>query len=96
MGLRGFILGLLFAVSLSACGSLKFFYKFYVFDYENNMLRGPKESDDLKTEVCSKLPDNKYKCVVMRLDEFYRLKTDYEKQKSKIIDLERQLNQCRD
>lgn len=96
MGLKGFILGLIFAIGITACGSINFFYKYYVYDYENNMLRGAKPSDDLKTEVCSKIPDNKYKCVVMTMDEFFRLKTDYEKQKQKIINLERQLNQCKD
>jgi hypothetical protein len=95
MGLKGFFLGLFVALTLSACGSVQFLYKFYTFDYENNMLLGPKPSDDLKTEICSKVPDNKYKCVVMKTDEFFRLKTDYEKQKVKIKELERQLGQCR-
>lgn len=96
MGLKGFIIGLLISIGLTACGSISFIYKFYVYDYENNMLRGAKPSDDLKTEVCAKIPDNKYKCVVMNLDEFYRLKIDYEKQKQRIINLERQLSQCKD
>lgn len=95
MGLKSFIVGILVALSISACGSLKFFYKFYIFDYENNMLRGSVESEDLKTDICAKNPDNKYKCVVMKIPDFYRLKTDYEKQKQRIVTLERQLSSCR-
>jgi hypothetical protein len=95
VGLKGFFAGLLIALCISACGSIPFLYKFYVFDYENNMLLGPKPQDDLKTEVCSKASDNKYKCVVMKIDDFYSLKTDYEIQKQKIIKLERELSQCR-
>lgn len=95
MGLKGFFLGLFVAVTLSACGSVSFLYKFYIYDYENNILLGPKPSDDLKSEVCSKKEDSKYKCVVMKIDDFYNLKTDYEIQKKKIIKLERELSQCR-
>lgn len=95
MGLKQFVLGFILALTISACGSISFFYKFYVFDYENNILLGPTSNDDLKTEICSKNPDNKYKCVVMKIDEFFKLKSDYEKSKNKIVELERRLSQCR-
>jgi len=94
VGLKGFVLGFLLTLGLSACGTTKFIYRFFIFDYENNMLRGPKPSDDLKSDICSKIPDDKYKCVVMKISEFYKLKTDYEKQKERIIQLERQVSQC--
>lgn len=91
MGLRNFFLGFILALSISACGTIQFLYKYYVFDYEAQVLRGPKPKDDLNANVCSYV-NNEYHCVVMKLDEFYRLKSDYLKMGSKLEELERRCN----
>lgn len=90
MGLmKGFIFGVLIAMSISACGSLRnFLYKFYVYNYERGILQGPKPQDDIPANVCS-LVNGEYQCIVMKIDEFYRLKTEYEKRGQRIIELER-------
>ncbi len=89
MGLKGFVFGLLVAISISACGSLRnFLFKFYVFNFESGILQGPREQDDLPINVCART-QNEYQCIVMKIDEFYRLKTEYEKRGQRIEELER-------
>jgi len=88
MGLRGFFLGFILAISVSACGTFKFLYKYYVYDYEAQVLRGPEPKADVESKVCS-LTNGEYQCVVMKVDEFYRLKSDHLKMLEKIDRLER-------
>lgn len=88
MGLKQFTLGFLLAVSISACGTFKFIYKYYVYDYEAQVLRGPDPKDDIESKVCS-LVNGEYQCVVMKVDEFYRLKADHLKHLQKIEELQR-------
>lgn len=88
MGIKQFVFGFLLALSISSCGTIKFLYKHYVFDYEAQILRGPKASDDLQANVCAYV-NNEYQCVVMKTDEFYRLKSTYLKMGQKIDELER-------
>lgn len=88
MGLRNFIFGFLLALSLSACGTFKFIYKYYVYDYEAKVLRGPKPVDDLNDSVCS-YSNQEFQCVVMRMEEFYKLKKDHLELLQKIDELQR-------
>ena len=84
-----FLLGILFSLAISACGSLKkFLYKFYIYDYEQGILKGPREADDLNASICA-YQSGEYQCIVMKIDEFYRLKTDKEKADRRIDELER-------
>lgn len=73
--------------SLSACAS--FAYRFYVLNLEDQSLQGPSEKDDLPISVCAKNAEG-YQCVTLKIDEFYRLKANYEKQEKRIEELERQ------
>lgn len=89
MGLKPFLLGVLFSLAITACGSIEFLYKFYVYNYEDGILQGPKPENDLKAEVCAFKQGEGFQCMVMKISDFYRLKSDYEKQKTRIQYLER-------
>jgi len=75
-----------FGCLLSACAS--FTYKYYVLNLETQTLQGPEAKDDLPLTVCAKSAEG-YQCITMKLDEFYRLKTAYERQQKRIEQLER-------
>lgn len=86
--LKSFVLGIFVSITIAACANIKFFYKYYVYNYEEQILQGPKPIDDLPASVCSYTNDE-YQCVVMKVDEFFRLKSDYEKKVLRIQELER-------
>jgi hypothetical protein len=88
MGIRSFTLGFVLAMCISACAGVKFLYKYYVFDYEAQVLRGPEPKDDLKSNICQ-ITNGEYQCMVMKIGEFYRLKSDYLKMGNRLEELER-------
>jgi uncharacterized protein YceK len=63
-----------------------FFYRWYIVDNDAKMYRGKDESQDLPFSFC----DDKSACVMLPLDEFYRLREDYEKSLIEINDLQGQ------
>jgi hypothetical protein len=83
----GFAVPMFFGVILTACAS--FSYRYYVLNLETQTLQGPSEKEDLPLTVCAKSSEG-YQCVTMKLDEFYRLKSAYERQEKRIEELERQ------
>jgi hypothetical protein len=83
------VCGIAIGTILSACSSLGFNYRHYVLNLEENLLQGPKPSDDLPISVCSRSSEG-YSCVTLKLDEFYRLKADFLKQQKRIDELERE------
>jgi hypothetical protein len=73
---------------VAACTS--FGYKYYglqLASYEDGLLLGPDDSDDLPIKVCE--PDEQVvgKCVVMMREEFERLRSD-------LIDMRERLERC--
>jgi hypothetical protein len=81
-----FSIGLAIGLTLTACAS--FSYKYYVLNLESGELLGPREEDDLPISVCAKSAEG-YQCVTMKLDEFYRLKANYQKLEKRLEELER-------
>jgi hypothetical protein len=79
-----FILG----SSTAACASV-FAYKYFVLNLESQTLQGPTEKDDLPLSVCAQSIEG-FQCVTLKIDEFYRLKENYEKQVKRIEQLERE------
>jgi hypothetical protein len=66
--------------SFIGCSSLGFSYRYYYprLDSYKGILQGPRASDDIDAEVTCKPDDQaRTKCVVVKLDEFLRLKADY-------------------
>ena len=66
--------------SFIGCSSLGFSYRYYYprLDSYKGTLIGPKPTDDLDAEITCKPDDQaKTKCVVVKLDEFLKLKADY-------------------
>lgn len=87
--LRPWIGGLIFGLIFSACTSIAFNYRYYVLNYENQTLQAKNPRDDQPLEVC-KHDQSGYKCIVLNIDEFFRLKSDYLKQQIRIQELERE------
>jgi len=76
-------------ITLLACGTT-FSYKWYGIelpDYSKGNLIGEKPKDDLPIKVCEPDDQEKGKCVVLLVDEFDRLKSDY-------IGLQNRLKEC--
>lgn len=73
----GLLTGIGFGVALVACAS--FSYKYYAWDYENHMLLGHTAADDLADSICRGDSQAKTKCMVETVDEFFRMKSDFEK-----------------
>lgn len=82
------IIGIFIGTILSACSTLGFSYRYYITNLEDQTLQGPTQKDDLPISVCAKTPEG-YQCVTLKLDEFYRLKSDYLKLQKRIEELER-------
>jgi hypothetical protein len=82
-------LGFMFGVLLCSCiTSEAHKYKYYVIDYENQILSGPtlKESVELKT---CKQDHEGYKCTAMFMDEFFKMQVDYENMVNRVKELEK-------
>jgi hypothetical protein len=69
------------SIILIACSG--FGYKYYVLNLEDGILQGPKKKDDLPIKVCAKTVEG-YECVVLKINEFFRLKQDYETVKEQL------------
>lgn len=87
MGLKHFSLGLLLGIVLIGCAG--FSYRYYGLDlpsYDGTLL-GPKPEDDISFSVCKPDDQSKGKCVVLKADEFFRLKQEYQ-------DMQERLKAC--
>lgn len=77
-------------IGLLGCSTVGFTYRFYyprLVSYKGQLL-GPTTQSDLDAEATCKPDDRRHtKCVVMKLDEFLRLKGDY-------LQLQADLNAC--
>jgi hypothetical protein len=86
MGLKkSFILGFGSALLLMACAA-SFPYKYYEYDIAHGSLIGATPKDDLPVSVCEAAPGTAYPCMIVRTEEFFKLKADYLKTKQGLID----------
>jgi hypothetical protein len=79
--LQGVGLGLV----LVACSS--FSYKWYVIDNSSARYNGPTAVDDLPFSRCDKV-NGEYQCVMLTIDEFTRLRLDYDNIKKRLVSCE--------
>jgi hypothetical protein len=81
--MRALLTGMGLGLVLMACAS--FSYKYYALDYQHAMLLGKTPADDLPLSVCQGDAQSATKCMVLTIDEFYRVKSDLEKCQSDLI-----------
>jgi len=87
MSHRGWI-AFLFCVLLLGCAGFTYhYYGLSGVSYENGVLLGPKESDDIPFKMCEPNNQSKSPCVVMFAKEFFAFKQDY-------LDLQMKLKEC--
>lgn len=86
--LKPWFLGLTCGLIFSACTTLAFNYRYYVLNFESQTLQGKTASEDQPLEIC-KHDQSGYKCIVVPIDEFFKLKADYLKQQIRIDELQR-------
>jgi len=63
-------------LGVASCASV-FPYKWYGIDVDKQMLLGKEPKDDLPLTVCKADDQVKGKCVVMKVEDFDRLMSDY-------------------
>lgn len=86
---RIFLGGFCFCLLMVGCAG--FSYKYYGIDgvdYSKGMLLGDVPENDLPFNVCEPNATVKHPCVVLKADEFFKLKEDYEQTKQRLKDCE--------
>lgn len=80
MGIRRIaVISLLLNVLLVGCAAFQYhWYGLEAVSYDGKLL-GPKPENDIPLATCAPDAQNHGKCVVMLVDEFDRLKQDYER-----------------
>lgn len=73
--------------TLASCATPQFNYKWYGIDPEAGKILGATPDKDLPLSLCQGDAAQAGKCVVMFVDEFDRLRTDY-------IQMQVQLKEC--
>lgn len=84
--IKRLILVLAFGFILVGCAA--FSYRYYGLDavsYDGKLL-GPKPEDDISFMFCKPDETVKGKCVVMKADDFFRMKQDYNETKQRLIE----------
>lgn len=91
MGLtRQFALGFIACLFVVGCAGAGFrYYGLSGVNYNDGILMGPKEKDDLPFSRCAPTGNEAYPCVVMFAKEFFALKLDYEDTKQKLKECEK-------
>lgn len=85
---KGFVWGFLCCL-LFLCGCAGWSYKYYGLsgvDYSRGILLGDKPANDLPFTTCEPNASTKNPCVILKADEFFKLKLDYEDTKQKLQD----------
>lgn len=91
-----FSTGFVACLFLVGCAGASYPYKYYglaAASFQGSLL-GPGPKDDVDLMKCEPTAANARPCIVMFTDAFLRSKSDYLNQQTRIIDLERQLQQC--
>lgn len=81
---------------LVGCAGASYPYKYYglaAASFQGSLV-GPEPKDDVDLKKCEPTSANARPCIVIFTDVFLRAKEDYLNQQNRIIDLERQLQQC--
>lgn len=78
MKIKQFSLGFLFALTVLSCASFEY-VRFGLNLEDQKLLHFKDPSQDRPLSDCSRGSDNKFKCVVLFADDFYKLKSDYER-----------------
>jgi hypothetical protein len=89
---KQFIAGFITCLLLVSCAGAGFSYRYYGLSeavYDNGVLLGPTEKDDIPFSRCSPRDAIKHPCVVMLTSDFYAFKQDYEDSETKLIDCQR-------
>lgn len=76
---------MIFSFLLIACSG--FSYKYYGMkdvSYEQGVLLGPNEKDDLPFSKCTPNTQTQYPCVVLFAKDFFAMKQDYEDTKNRL------------
>lgn len=76
---KTFFTGVLAGIFLTGCLATTFPYKFYSLDadsYEGKLL-GPEPKFDLPLSICKPTDTDKLKCLVVKQEEYLRMKQDY-------------------
>jgi hypothetical protein len=96
MGLRHFALGFISCAMLFAGCAATFPYKYYWLSAESygGRLLGQEPKDDVELSACIPTATDKNPCTVMFTPEYLALKQDHEARGIRIIELERELQQC--
>jgi hypothetical protein len=85
---KQFALGFLACLLLVACAGMKVkYYTFSQVDYNQGMLLGPKESDDIPFSKCAPVGNDANPCILMFREDFIALKQDY-------LDTKQKLKEC--
>lgn len=88
--IRSFLFGVMSCVLTLGCAGMSYrYYSLHEVVYEEGMLLGPTEADDVPFSKCAPSEHNKNPCVVMASKEFFALKLDYEDTKQKLIDCQK-------
>lgn len=89
MGLsRQFAFGFIASFLIMGCAGAGFrYYGLSGVNYNEGILMGPKEKDDLPFSRCAPIGNEAYPCVVMFAKEFFALKQDY-------LDTQQKLKEC--
>jgi hypothetical protein len=88
---RGFVVGIILGLTLAACASATFPYKYYGIDLADKKLLGPTAPDDVSLSVCEATPNDASPCVAMLTDQYLILKDDYLNTKNQLIACQQQL-----
>lgn len=88
--MRALLHGIGLGLVLVACAS--FSYKYYALDYQHSVLMGPTPADDLPLSVCQGDAQSQTKCIILMIDEFYRVKGDLEKCQSQLSSCQKRCN----
>lgn len=73
-----------------SCSALSFhYYGLSGASYDNGVLLGPTEKDDLPFSKCAPTTSVKNPCVVLFVADFYALKQEYEDTKQKLVECEK-------
>jgi hypothetical protein len=87
MGLRHLSLGLVIGVLLSGCAGFSYhYYSLSGADYTKGVLLGDAPEHDEPFVVCEPNVGAKFPCVIVKADEFFRMKQDYMDTKQKLKD----------
>jgi hypothetical protein len=90
IGFKGYLAGLGTAFLMLGCVGAKFPYRYYGLgeaDFTKGTLLGPTPSDDVPFVSCAPLGISHFPCVVIKAEDFFKLKQDY-------LDLQLNLDSC--